>query len=788
MDDVTRVRSVLDRVDDPLELLLAVFANAPVAFLVYDARGQCLLANEACASLFGSPPPPGYNIFEDENLAATGAASLIRRAFAGETVHVPPMWYDPRDLQHVDVAKDKGRRVGTETTAFPIRTASGEIRNVAIAIRDATAELEHKATLEKLQRFRDAGILGVFEFLAAGERLVVDANDAFLELLGYTREELKRGELRMVRMTPPEHHEADRAAVQQILGTGRVPSREKELLRKDGSRLPVIVAGALLDSDRSRGVGFLLDNSERKRAERELAEREQRFRALVANASDGVLLRDASGLITYASDSVARIVGFTPEEVVGKKETRAFVHPDDAEAFEIEGARALSQPGVSLRSEARVRHRDGSYRTIEVIRTNLLHDPAVRAVVVNFHDVSESRALQQQFLQAQKMEAVGQLAGGIAHDFNNMLSAILGFAGIIASELPPADPLAADVKEIITAAERASMLTRQLLAFSRKQILEPKILDLTTQLQEVERMLRRLLGEDIELVMSLAPRLGHVKADPAQIEQVVLNLVINARDALDAGGRITIETANVVLDQEYARNHLEVVPGSYVMLSVSDNGRGMEKKVRERIFEPFFTTKGVGQGTGLGLATVFGIVKQSGGHIWLYSEPGQGTTFKIYLPLHEGAATGLRKHTSRPGVMRGSETILLVEDEPGVRSFAKRALQRSGYVVLEAANGGEALLIAEQHTGPIHLLLTDVVMPRMSGRVLAERLAKAKPSMCVIYMSGYTENTIVHHGVLDDGTDFISKPIALDVLLTKVRAVLDRPRASSVSGSDQGQQ
>jgi two-component system, cell cycle sensor histidine kinase and response regulator CckA len=784
MDEASRVRTALTVIEDPLKVLDSIFAHAPLAFLVYDRAGRCVLANEACAALFGSVPPPGYNIFEDENLAAAGLASLVRRAFAGETVHLPPMWYDPRDLEHVAIGPTEGRRVGTEVTAFPILDREGLASHVVFTIRDASAELRYKETNDKLERLRDAGVLGVFEFRTDGDRVVTDANDTYLELLGYTRDDLARGDIASAKMTPPEFLAGDEAAVAAVRTAGKVGHREKEYFRKDGSRLPVLLAAAQLASDPSRGIGFLLDNSERKRAEVERAAREQRFRALLASTNDAILLRDASGRITFATDSIVRVLGITADEIVGQLHSRApeIVHPDDVVALEAEEARTRLQPGVPIRSEARLRHRDGTYRTLELIRTNLLDDPAVQSIVVNMRDITETRALQQQFLQAQKMEAVGQLAGGIAHDFNNMLSAILGFAGIIASELPPADPLAADVKEIITAAERASTLTRQLLAFSRKQILEPKVVDLTTQLRDLERMLRRLLGEDIELVMSLAPNLECVKVDPAQIEQVVLNLVINARDALESGGRITIETANVVIDQEYTRSHRDVSPGPYVMVSVSDNGRGMEKNVRERIFEPFFTTKGVGHGTGLGLATVFGIVKQSGGHIWLYSEPGQGTTFKVYLPRHDGVPVAPGARAPRPPPLRGSETVLLVEDEAGVRSFAKRALQRAGYVVLEAANGGEALLIAEQHEGPIHLLLTDVVMPRMSGRALAERLVKAKPSLRVVYMSGYTENTIVHHGVLDDGTDFIAKPIALDVLLAKVRVSLDRPSVPTPQG------
>ena len=772
MNEVTKIRDALAHVENPRELLETMIAFSPLAFVIYDRDGRCVLANQATLTLFGAAPPADYNIFEDDTVAAAGLSATVRRALAGETVHVPPTWYDPAAVAHVEAPR--GRRAGAEVTAFPIVNQKGVVTHIACAIRDATAELKLRDSAAELERLRDSGILGVFEFSRA-ERRVTEANDVFQTMLGFTREDVQNRKIDLVAMTPPEHAATDQAALAELTATGKSLPREKEYFRKDGTRVPVLVAAALL-ADTSRGIAYVLDLTERKRAERALVEREARFHALVANSSDAVLLLDDRGSVTYASDSTERVLGWKPEEIVGEPGLIVHVHPDDLASVGAGRARCVQQPGTPLRGEARIKHKDGTYRVVEVVLNSLLHDPDVRSIVVNFRDVTEARALELQFLQAQKMEAIGQLAGGIAHDFNNMLSAILGFAGIVASELPAADPLVADVEEIITAAERASTLTRQLLAFSRKQILAPKVLDLSVHVRQLERMLQRLLGEDVELVMSLAPHIALVKVDPAQIEQVVLNLVINARDAVAAvtSPRIALETANICLDGEYARSHRDVVPGSYVMLSVSDNGAGMEKHVRERIFEPFFTTKGVGVGTGLGLATVFGIVKQSGGHIWLYSEPGQGTTFKVYLPQTDATGTPTVATTPKPAPVRGSETILLVEDEAGVRSFAKRALQRAGYVVLDAANGGEALLIVEQHVGVIHMLLTDVVMPRMSGRALADRLLALKPELKVVYMSGYTENTIVHHGVLDDGTDFIPKPIALEVLTSKVREVLDR--------------
>jgi CheY-like chemotaxis protein len=368
---------------------------------------------------------------------------------------------------------------------------------------------------------------------------------------------------------------------------------------------------------------------------------------------------------------------------------------------------------------------------------------------------------------------VGRLAGGIAHDFNNLLMVIQGYADLLAERLPAGDPLRRNAEQIQTASQRATSLTRQLLAFSRKQMLAPKVISVQSILGDMERILRRLIGEDIQLETSSAPDVGLIKADRSQIEQVILNLAVNARDAMPQGGRLTIETANVDLDASYARSPVVLAPGKYVMLAVTDNGCGMDAETQTHIFEPFFTTKEKGKGTGLGLATVYGIVKQSGGYVWVYSEPGRGTSFKIYLPMVENVEEPGRDNRGDPQSSgRGTETILLVEDEKGVRELAREYLEMSGYTVIEAEDGHTALELAAMHSGTIHLLMTDVVMPGISGRELADRVKRIRPKIQVLYMSGYTDQAVVHHGILDMDAVLLQKPFTMATLSSKLREIL----------------
>jgi signal transduction histidine kinase len=405
----------------------------------------------------------------------------------------------------------------------------------------------------------------------------------------------------------------------------------------------------------------------------------------------------------------------------------------------------------------------------------IAHDRVDRLNAQLRGELAARERIHAQLLQAQKVEGIGRLAGGVAHDFNNLLTVILTYTECVLQAIPEGDPLRTDLLEVRNAGERAAAMTRQLLAFSRKQVLQPVPLSLNEVATGIEQMLRRLLGEDIDFVQVLAPDLGVVRADPSQLEQVILNLAVNARDAMPDGGKLTLETSNVEIDEEYAARHVAARPGPYVQLAVTDTGCGMDEHTRARLFEPFFTTKEIGKGTGLGLSTAYGIVKQSGGDIWVYSEPGRGTTFKIYLP-RDLSATAVALKT-RPTVTQvtGTETVLVVEDEEQLRKLSRRSLEAAGYTVLTAADGDEAMQVSARHPGDIHLVFTDVVMPRISGRVLAQELARARPGIKVLYTSGYTDDAIVHHGVLNPGTHFVAKPFTSADLTRKVREVLDEP-------------
>ena len=507
---------------------------------------------------------------------------------------------------------------------------------------------------------------------------------------------------------------------------------------------------------------------ERKRAETKIRESEARLRVLVEQLPAVLWTVDSDLRFTSAVGAGLARLGLKPDELVGKFLHEYFETLDEDFLPVASHRRAVAGEPVTFHIE----WKGGSY----ACHAEPLHDAAGRALgaICMSLDVTDRKQLEEQFRQAQKMEAVGRLAGGIAHDFNNLLMVIQGYADLLAERLAPADPLRKNAEQIRTAAQRAASLTRQLLAFSRKQMLAPSVISIDSVVADMEKILQRLIGEDVQLETHSQEELWPVKADRSQIEQVIMNLAINARDAMPDGGRLMLETANVELDSSFSRHSVVMAPGQYVMLAVTDNGCGMCAETQAHLFEPFFTTKEKGKGTGLGLATVYGIVKQSGGYIWVYSEPGKGTTFKVYLPRVAGAGEKARKDDAdrTKSLQRGSETVLLVEDEDGVRQLAREYLETNGYTVLQAADGHAALELAGMHDGPIHLLMTDVVMPGISGRELAQRISKVRPDIKILYMSGYTDQAVVQHGILESGSVLLQKPFTMATLAAKLREIL----------------
>src|SRR5436190_1199464 len=571
-----------------------------------------------------------------------------------------------------------------------------------------------------------------------------------------------------------------------------------------------------------RALDLRRAQAEQARAEEARRQGEERFRALIEHGADVVALVAPDGTLLFASHSIERLLGFAPAELVGRPAFER-VHPDDLPRINAALRDIVASPGTPAGLELRWRHKDGSwreewvgrpferlvhpedlplalellgrvvrgelrpasqfrvqtakgdYRVGEFSATPQLHEGRLVGILGIGRDVTERVQLEQQLRQAQKMEAVGRLAGGIAHDFNNILTAITGYADLLLEDLGATDPRRQDADEIHKAADRAAGLTRQLLAFSRQQVLQPTVLEVNKLVSDLEKMLRRLLGEDVALTTQLAPTTGRVKADPGQLEQVIMNLAVNARDAMPNGGKLTLETGNVDLDESYATDHYPARAGPFVMLAVSDTGTGMSEETQAHMFEPFFTTKEKGKGTGLGLATVYGIVKQSGGFIWVYSEVGHGTTFKLYLPrVEELAERAAAPAPARTRPARGTETVLVVEDEAPVRNVARQVLERHGYTVLEAPSAEAALDIATRYSGTIHLLLTDVVMPGLNGRELASRLVDLRPDARVIFMSGYTDDAVTRHGVLEPGSAYVQKPFTPDAIARRVREVLDQ--------------
>jgi len=605
--------------------------------------------------------------------------------------------------------------------------------------------------------------------------LVVDWNPAAERTFGFMRADVIGKEMAEL-IIPPRFRELHRRGLAQYLTTNQGPvlgnRLELSAVTADGAEFPIELAINRIESEGlPMFTGYIRDITERKRAEQELSQSEERYRDLVENAHDIIYSHDLEGNYTSMNKAGELSTGYTHEEAMALN-LRQTVAPECLERAKEMLRRKLAGESVTA-YEMEILAKDGRRITVEANTKLVYHDGVPVGVQGIARDVTERKQLEEQLRQSQKMDAIGQLAGGVAHDFNNLLTAINGYSGLALQRINDNHPLRGYLEEIKKAGDRAANLTRQLLAFGRKQILQPLPINLNDIVTDMTKLLRRLIGEDVQLTAKLDPALKKIKADPGQIEQVLVNLVVNARDAMPQGGNLTIETATVDLGEEYAGRHVDVLPGLYVMLAVSDTGTGMDEATQARIFDPFFTTKAKGKGTGLGLSTVYGIVKQSGGNLWVYSEPGHGTTFKVYLPQLATAPEKLEVKEAESALPGGSETILLVEDEDVVRGLAQKILEQSGYKVLAASRGDEAIRLGAESSEAIHLLLTDVVMPETSGKEVADRLRELLPGLRVVFMSGYTDEAIVHHGVLDSNVEFIEKPFTPNALARKVREALD---------------
>jgi PAS domain S-box-containing protein len=626
--------------------------------------------------------------------------------------------------------------------------------------RYSAQSLELESAEERYRLLFERSLAGVIRTTLDGR--ILECNLACARIFGYaTAEELIASPI-ADRYFQPDERKTFIAILRKVKN---LTNYEQCLRRKDGSKVWLLGSANLVEGKGGAppvNEETFVDITERRNAE-------DTFRkAFNANPEPMTIATLSEGRYLDVNDSFLRVTGYLREEVIGhtSKELNFWARPEDRANF----IEMVMNQGSVRDFEISFRTKSGEIRTA-TDSAEIIDVAGQECTVAIFRDVTERKTLEKQMRQTQKMEAVGQLTGGIAHDFNNLLGVIIGYSEILENRLPPGDPLHKECLQIKKAGQSAASLTRQLLAFSRQQVLEPKVLDINSIVLSVEKMLRRLIGEHIDLRTSLEPALGSVKADQGQIEQVIINLAVNARDAMPQGGKLLIETSNVNLDEDYARRHPPQLPGPYVLLSVADTGIGMDAETQSHIFEPFFTTKEVGKGTGLGLATVYGVVRQSDGHIWVYSEPGQGTTFKIYLP-RAGQTAGLQQPVAVPAdSLRGSETILLVEDEEALRELTRSLLEGAGYTVLEASLPEEAIEIARQERGPIQLLLSDMVMPGMTGKDLAAQLTPVRPEMKVVYMSGYTGFT--HAGLADSEIALLGKPFTREKLLRKMRETLD---------------
>ena len=680
------------------------------------------------------------------------------------------MEQDAPRLDYEEIQKQPdGSQTWLSTSKLPLHDREGHVIGILGTYEDFTERKRGEAKLRtseiRYRRLFEAAHDGILILdVESGE--INDVNPFITSLLGFTEAELVGRKLWDI--GPLRDVLLSKISFAELQAKEHIRYDNLPLETRDGRHVDVeFVSNVYTAGDRKVIQCNIRDNTERKRAEAE----HLRLVTAIEQSAEAVVITDIRGIIQYVNPAFTRVTGYSREEALGQNPRVLKSGKHDPEFYQQLWQTILK--GQTWHGELINQRKDGSLYTEEMSITPVRDDRGrVTHFIATKQDVTERKALEAQLQQAGRMEAVGRLAGGVAHDFNNLLTVINGYSEILLDKFAADPKVGGYLKEINDAGTRAAGLTRQLLAFSRKQVLSLQVLDLNAVVSNLEKMLRRLIGEDVHLHTQLQSGLGRIKADPGQIEQVVMNLAVNARDAMPMGGHLTLETTNVELDEEYVRTHPTVTPGPHVMLAVSDTGVGMTAETLSRIFEPFFTTKGQGKGTGLGLSTVYGIVKQSEGSIGVYSEPDHGTVFKIYFPMVDEGFDSMETEKVNPESMSGTETILMVEDEEGVRSLVNLALLSGGYKVLKADDGEAALAICSSHEGPIHLLLTDVVMPQMSGPEVAGKVAALRPGIKVLFMSGYTDDAVVRHGVLTQEMPFIQKPFTPFALRKKIREIL----------------
>jgi PAS domain S-box-containing protein len=760
----------------PAGLFQAALEAVANGVVITDAQGTILWVNAAFTRMTGYSSAEA--IGENPRLLKSGEHLPAFYQGLWSTIASGKSWSGEMTNRRKD-----GSVYVEEQTITPVRDAGGNVSHFIAVKQDRTLRRRADETLrrsEERYRLLAENISDVIELYDLGMNAVY-VSPSVQQLRGYTPDEVIAQPM-LGELAPGSRDLAVRVFQEEMemkrsggCEPGRCRTVEFEVLCRDGTSVwTESKLTAVRDSSGSL-TGFIAvsrDVTERKRVEETLRDTSQTLRTLIDASVLAIVALDRDGRVTLWNNAATRLFGWSAQEVLGRPLPTV---PEDRRA-EFDEGRVRSQTGEDVVYETQRRRKDGSL--VDVLNSMAsIVDPQGKlagnmAILV---DITERKQLEEQLRQSTKMEGIGRLAGGIAHDFNNLLTVIGGRSYLLLSQLPAGHAMRRDLLLIQQTGDRAAALTRQLLAFSRKQTLAPAVIDLNEIVSGMRTLLERVLGEDVGIIMDLDQALGHVTADPGQLEQVLLNMAVNARDAMPEGGQLTLETRHVEVDPTYARQKVELTPGPYEVLSISDTGVGMDAATVARVFEPFFTTKAVGKGTGLGLATAYGIVRQSGGHITVYSEPGSGSTFRIYLPRTESSESA-PVAVEEPAARRGTEVVLLAEDDVNLRALTRDILASEGYTVLESRDVEDALRIAERQDGTIHLLLTDVVMPRRSGRALAAAVKRFRPEVKVLYMSGYTDNVIVDHGVLDPGTALLQKPFVPADLARKVRRVLDRPQ------------